>query len=191
MAEVAFYHLTRSRADDALPPLLAKTLAAEKRAFVCCSKEKFGPLSTAIWSRQPDSWLPHGISGKHDSAAESCPIWLSDKADDNGNNAGFLSFLMVRHQMICRRRNVSLLSLTARMKMSSARPEPSGSILTVLAIHSVTGNRMTPVNGHGRGDCCLGGASGLVIHRRRIYKAISARMILAVTCLHKGKFNGS
>ena len=32
-------------------------------------------------------------SGKHDSAAESCPIWLSDKADDNGNNAGFLFFL--------------------------------------------------------------------------------------------------
>ena len=93
MAEVAFYHLTRSRADDALPPLLAKTLAAEKRAFVRCSKEKFGPLSTAIWSRQPDSWLPHGISGKHDSTAESCPVWLSDKADDNGNNAGFLFFL--------------------------------------------------------------------------------------------------
>ena len=33
----------------------------------------------------------------------------------------------------------------------------------------------------------FGGASGLVIHRRRIYKAISARMILAVNCLHKRK----
>ena len=79
--------------DDALPPLLAKTLAAEKRAFVCCSKEKFGPLSTAIWSRQPDSWLPHGITGNVTAAAESCPIWLSDRADDNGNKADFLFFL--------------------------------------------------------------------------------------------------
>lgn len=89
---MAFYHLTRSHADDALPPLLSKTLAAEKRALVCCVKAKFSPISTAIWSRQPESWLPHGVTGTDDDPA-LCPIWLTDRADDNANTAGFLFFL--------------------------------------------------------------------------------------------------
>jgi DNA polymerase-3 subunit chi len=91
-ADVAFYHMTRSRADDTLPPLLSKTLAAEKRAVVCCEQDRFGQISTAIWSRQPDSWLPHGVSGKDEDAA-LCPIWLTDEAGDNANEAGFLFFL--------------------------------------------------------------------------------------------------
>ena len=93
MADVAFYHLTRSRADDALPPLLAKTLAAEKKALVCCRKDNFSRLSMAIWSRQLDSWLPHGIAGQHDSDASLCPIWLAESAQENSNKADFLFFL--------------------------------------------------------------------------------------------------
>ena len=130
-------------------------------------------------------------TGKHDSAAESCPIWLSDKADDNGNNAGFLFFLdgQAPDDLPPAERIFIIFDGTDEDVVSKARTQwqhfdGAGHTL-------VTGNRMTPVNGHGHGDCCLGGASGLVIHRRRIYKAISARMILAVTCLHKGKFNGS
>lgn len=92
MADVAFYHLTRSHVEDALPPLLSKTLAAEKRGLVCCSKGRFSQVSTAIWSKLQDSWLPHGISGKDDDPS-ICPIWLTDSADDNANEAGFLFFL--------------------------------------------------------------------------------------------------
>ena len=44
MAEVAFYHLTRSRADDALPPLLAKTLAAGKACFCLLQQGKVWPV---------------------------------------------------------------------------------------------------------------------------------------------------
>lgn len=93
MANVAFYHLTRSKAEDAMPPLLAKTLAAEKRAMVCCRKDSFSLLSTSIWSRQPDSWMPHGIAGKDDAGADLCPIWLTDQADENSNKAEFVFYL--------------------------------------------------------------------------------------------------
>jgi len=93
MAAVAFYHLTRQGADDALPPLLAKTLAAEKRALVCCDENRLGQFSTAIWSRQPDSWLPHGVAGKDDQDAAICPIWLTGDAGANPNSATFFFFL--------------------------------------------------------------------------------------------------
>lgn len=93
MAAVAFYHLTRSSATDALPALLAKTLAAEKKALVCCAAERFGQFSTSIWSNPADSWLPHGMAGKDDDDAAMCPIWITDTPDVNANEAGFLFFL--------------------------------------------------------------------------------------------------
>ncbi|XDZ64695.1 DNA polymerase III subunit chi [Alphaproteobacteria bacterium LSUCC0684] len=89
MAAVAFYHLTRHGADEALPPLLAKTMAAEKRAVVCCDEARLGQFSTAIWSRQPESWLPHGVTGRDDEDAAICPIWLTGDISSNPNNATF------------------------------------------------------------------------------------------------------
>ena len=93
MVAFAFYHLTRSMASEALPALLKKTLESEKRALVCCDKERFNQFSTAIWSTIPDSWLPHGIKGKDDDSADLCPIWITDDAANNVNEAGFFFFL--------------------------------------------------------------------------------------------------
>lgn len=93
MAAVAFYHLIRSAAVDALPALLAKTLAADKRALVCCQPERFGQFSTAIWSQPPDGWMPHGVKGRDEDDAALCPIWITDTAADNANQAGFVFFL--------------------------------------------------------------------------------------------------
>ncbi|WP_264811938.1 DNA polymerase III subunit chi, partial [Gluconacetobacter johannae] len=36
MAEIGFYHLTRSSLEQALPPLLGRTLDAGRRAVVRC-----------------------------------------------------------------------------------------------------------------------------------------------------------
>lgn len=93
MAAIAFYKLTHSTVDEALPQLLAKTLETGNKAVVCCRGERFTPLSTAIWSRQRESWLPHGIRGRDDDDAGLCPIWITDQADDNGNEASFCFFL--------------------------------------------------------------------------------------------------
>ena len=100
-------------------------------------------------------------SGKHDSAAESCPIWLSDRADDNGNKADFLFFLDGQAPDDLPPAERIFIIFDGTDEDMSARPEPSGSILMALAIRSVTGSRMTRVNGRGHGDCCLGAPQGL------------------------------
>ena len=93
MAKLAFYHLTRSSAEEALPLLLQKTLSADKKALVCSPEQKSTQLSTALWSFGEGSWLPHGISGKDDQDAVLCPIWLTDNPEHNANQAEFVFFL--------------------------------------------------------------------------------------------------
>ena len=93
MTDLAFYHLTRSTAAEALPALLQKTLAAEKNALVCCNLAEASGLSSALWSFGEGSWLPHGVKGKDDTDAKICPIWFSDTPHDNQNDASFMFFI--------------------------------------------------------------------------------------------------
>ena len=88
MTEVAFYHLTRSSLEQALPKLLEKTLAAGKRAVVRVgSPARAEALNVALWSNEASSWLPHGSA--KDGAAEDQPVWLTD-GGDTPNGATFL-----------------------------------------------------------------------------------------------------
>ena len=106
MTDIAFYHLTSSGADDALPQLLSKTVAAGKKAMVVSDPNGIVPLSTALWTygHQPNmrggaayggagSWLPHGIAGKDDDDASLCPIWFAGNKAENSNNAEFAFYL--------------------------------------------------------------------------------------------------
>jgi DNA polymerase-3 subunit chi len=88
MAEIGFYHLTRTAAEAALPPLLGRTLAAHKRAVVRCgSAERLAALDTALWQCQNPDWLPHGHAGSGEAPDQ--PIWLTE-ADEAPNGATFL-----------------------------------------------------------------------------------------------------
>ncbi|MBF0249094.1 MAG: DNA polymerase III subunit chi [Alphaproteobacteria bacterium] len=88
MTEIAFYHLTRSPLEAALPKLLEKTLAAGKRAVVMAgSGERVEHLNAALWTYDPASWLPHG-SVKDGHAGEH-PVWLTD-VEENPGGAQFL-----------------------------------------------------------------------------------------------------
>lgn len=88
MTEVAFYHLTRSTLEQALPKLLEKTLAAGKRAVVRVgARARAEALNTALWTYDPASWLPHGTV--KDGRGEDQPVWLTD-GDDNPNAATFV-----------------------------------------------------------------------------------------------------
>lgn len=93
MSEVAFYHLTRSPLEAALPKLLQKTLEAGKRAVVMAvSPGRVEHLNSALWTFDPASWLPHGSvkDGQNQEGwAEEQPVWLTD-ADENPNGAQFL-----------------------------------------------------------------------------------------------------
>jgi len=88
MTEIAFYHLTRSPLEAALPKLLDKTLQAGKRAVVMAgSSRRVEGLNGALWTYDPTSWLPHGCP--KDGHPEDQPVWLTD-IDENPNGAQFL-----------------------------------------------------------------------------------------------------
>ncbi len=88
MTEIGFYHLTRSGADEALPKLLGRTLAAGQRAVVrCATPEHVAALDTALWLVADPDWLPHGSA--ESGHADLQPIWLTT-ADEAPNGARFL-----------------------------------------------------------------------------------------------------
>lgn len=88
MAEIGFYHLTRSGLADALPRLLGRTLEAGERAVVRCgSPERMAALDTALWLCADPVWLPHATPAT--GQAEMQPIWLTTE-DEAPNGARFL-----------------------------------------------------------------------------------------------------
>ncbi len=91
MTEVGFYHLTRTGPDQALPPLLGRTLAAGERAVVRAGSEaRVAALDEALWASQDLDWLPHGTA--RTGHAELQPIWLTT-LEENPNGARFLFLL--------------------------------------------------------------------------------------------------
>ncbi len=86
MADVGFYHLTRTTLTDALPRLLARTLSTGQRALVVgTTQDGLTALSTALWAGE--AWLPHGTQA--DGDADLQPIWLS-LTTDPANAARYL-----------------------------------------------------------------------------------------------------
>jgi DNA polymerase-3 subunit chi len=91
VTRVGFYHLTRSSLEQALPQLLERALKAGHRCLVLCgSPERVAALDSALWTQDPDSWLPHGQ--KAGGEADLQPIWLTD-TDENPNQADLLVLL--------------------------------------------------------------------------------------------------
>jgi DNA polymerase-3 subunit chi len=95
MADIGFYHLTRTNADQALPQLLGRTLAAKQRAVVICGgEERLAALDAALWLSASPDWLPHGtpVSGN----ADLQPIWLTtaDAASSGAPNSARFLFLI-------------------------------------------------------------------------------------------------
>jgi len=90
VAEIGFYHLTRTAAEQALPQLLGRTLAAGERAAVMCGgPERVAALDAALWLCPDPDWLPHGTAA--DGNADLQPIWLAtDDAAPNGARFLFL-----------------------------------------------------------------------------------------------------
>lgn len=74
--EVGFYHLTRARLDDALPPLLEKALERGLKAVVVARDDEHRRhLDERLWTYRADSFLPHGLAGA--SFAERQPVLLA------------------------------------------------------------------------------------------------------------------
>ena len=85
MTEVLFYHLTESALEDALPPLLEKSLERGWRAVVQTgSDERRDALDTHLWTYRDDSFLAHGT--EHDQHAQLQPVLLTT-GTGNANSA--------------------------------------------------------------------------------------------------------
>lgn len=91
MTEIGFYHLTRSAAADALPPLLGRTLSAARRAVIRCrDAARVEALDAALWRAPEPIWLPHGSARLGHAPLQ--PIWITDDAEVP-NGATFLFLL--------------------------------------------------------------------------------------------------
>jgi DNA polymerase-3 subunit chi len=87
VAEIGFYHLTRTSLLAALPALLGRTLAAGEKALILCSGEQISAIDEALWLSQNPDWLPHGTAGM--PHPEWQPIFISD-VEINPAQARFL-----------------------------------------------------------------------------------------------------
>ncbi len=92
MAEIGFYHLTRTSTVAAAPKLLGRILASGGRAHILCgSAEGLEALDAALWLSGDPDWLPHGrADAPH---AEHQPILLSAEDAPPANGARFLLLL--------------------------------------------------------------------------------------------------
>ena len=90
MTEILFYHLTESKLEDALPPLLEKSLERGwKVAIQTVDEERRDFLDAHLWTFRDDSFLPHATDAS--PAPQSQPILLTaSEVNGNGANVRFL-----------------------------------------------------------------------------------------------------
>jgi DNA polymerase-3 subunit chi len=89
--EIAFYHLSKARVDQALPILLERTLAKGWRAIVQTNNDaQVSKLNQDLWAYKPESFLPHGV--KSDPDLNSLPIYLT-ASNDNPNASDVRFFI--------------------------------------------------------------------------------------------------
>jgi DNA polymerase III subunit chi len=89
MTEILFYHLTESTLEDALPPLLERSLERGWKVVVeAGNEERVASLNAHLWTYKEDGFLPHGAAS--DAYPEEQPVYLStDAANPNGANVRF------------------------------------------------------------------------------------------------------
>lgn len=90
MAEILFYHLTESKLENALPPLLEKSIERGWNVAVQTVDEpRRDALDTHLWTWRDDSFLPHGTDAGPD--ADEQPILLTtDKGNANKASVRFV-----------------------------------------------------------------------------------------------------
>jgi DNA polymerase-3 subunit chi len=88
MAEIRFYHLTRSRLEEALTRLLQRVVGRQDRAVVLAgSPERVEALNAHLWTYDAASFLAHGAA--RDGNAAEQPIYLTATLE-NPNGARVL-----------------------------------------------------------------------------------------------------
>lgn len=88
---IQFYHLLSTSRERAVPKLMQKALASGGRVVVMMSSDAaLKSMSEALWTNDPDGFLPHGLP--REAHASEQPIILT-LADENPNGADILCIL--------------------------------------------------------------------------------------------------
>ena len=91
MTEVLFYHLTESKLEDALPPLLDKSVERGWRVAVQTREPaRRDALDQHLWTFREESFLPHGTDEA--DFAESQPVLLT--VTSGNANAATVRFIV-------------------------------------------------------------------------------------------------
>lgn len=91
MTDVLFYHLTESKLEDALPPLIDKSVERGWRVAVQMKEiARRDTLDAHLWTYREDSFLPHGTDEA--DFAEDQPVLLTVSADNP--NAAIVRFII-------------------------------------------------------------------------------------------------
>lgn len=91
MTEILFYHLTESTLEEALPPLVERSLARGWKAVVQTgSEERRDALDQHLWTFRDDSFIGHGRDG--DPHAADQPVLLT--TGPANTNAASIRFLV-------------------------------------------------------------------------------------------------
>ena len=89
--DIAFYHATRASADEVVPRLVEKALAAGHRVAIRASdRDRLDQLDVALWTYDPNSFLPHARDTHPRAAAQPALLTTSDTA---ANGADLLLML--------------------------------------------------------------------------------------------------
>jgi len=85
---ISFYHLTRLPIERALPQILEKILASNKRAILFFdNEEKLKELDRTLWTLGKNSFLPHATA--NDPRQDEQPVYLT-MTEENPCKAEFI-----------------------------------------------------------------------------------------------------
>lgn len=88
MTEIRFYHLQRSKLEQALPAILSQAHTKGMTALVKFNSEGTRDhMDETLWTFDPISFLPHGVNGAKSESSQ--PILLTTE-DQNPNKANLL-----------------------------------------------------------------------------------------------------
>lgn len=88
---VQFYHLLSTSRERAVPKLMEKALSSGSRVVMLMGSDTaLKSMSDALWTANPDGFLPHGSA--RDGHADEQPIFLT-LTEENPNKAEILCVL--------------------------------------------------------------------------------------------------
>ena len=91
MERIDFYQIGLIGLEQVMLTLLTKTLAANQKALILCPMPAASAIDNALWSHDPESWIPHGLDDA--DGADHCDVWISSDMAANPINAEYLFLL--------------------------------------------------------------------------------------------------